>query len=169
MGVLPVEFCFLDTGYIDDLGGGRAVFRDNDLPSPARLATAGDRPRHAVSVAEPTQCREFASYPHRSTWLAGAWLESAGWTWPHPDEPLQQRSRISMPRSALVRELSQAEEQVAKDPDRIAHQRAVVSHHEEGGLDGAIARAILDQLGTLQRAHIADRDRLLAEARGQNG
>jgi hypothetical protein len=36
-------------------------------------------------------------------------------------------NRISMPRSALARELSQAKEQVAKDPDRIAHQRAVVS------------------------------------------
>jgi hypothetical protein len=51
-----------------------------------------------------------------------------------------------MPRSALARELSRAEEQV----------------------DGAIARAILDQLGTLQRAHIADRDRLLAEAALEN-
>jgi hypothetical protein len=69
-----------------------------------------------------------------------------------------------MPRSALERELSQAEEQVAKDPDRIAHQRAVVSRHQEGGLDSAIARAILDQLETLQCVHIADRDRLLAEA-----
>ena len=78
------------------------------------------------------------------------------------------QSRISMPRSALARELSQAEEQVAKDPDRIAHQRAVVSHHEEGGLDSAIARAILDQLGTLQRAHIAERDRLLVEAALEN-
>ena len=66
--------------------------------------------------------------------------------------------RISMPRSALARELSQAKEQVAKDPDRIAHQRTVVSRHEEGGLDSAIARAILDQLETLQRVHIADRD-----------
>jgi hypothetical protein len=74
------------------------------------------------------------------------------------------QSRTSMPRSALARELSQAEEQVAKDPDRIAHQRAVISHHGEGGLDSAIARAILDQLETLQRLHIADRDRLLAEA-----
>jgi hypothetical protein len=69
-----------------------------------------------------------------------------------------------MPRSTLARELSQAEEQIAKDPDRIAHQRAVVSHIEEGGLDSAIARAILEQLETLQRMHIADRDRLLAEA-----
>jgi hypothetical protein len=73
-------------------------------------------------------------------------------------------NRISMPRSALARELSQAKEQVAKDPERIAHQRAVVSRHEEGGLDSAIARAILEQLETLQRVHIADRDRLLAEA-----
>jgi hypothetical protein len=73
-----------------------------------------------------------------------------------------------MPRSALVRELSQAEEQVAKDPDRIAHQRAVVSHYEEGGLDRAIARAILEQLETLQRVHIADRHRLLAEAALEN-
>jgi hypothetical protein len=71
-----------------------------------------------------------------------------------------------MPRSTLARELSQAEEQVAKDPDRIAHQRAVVSHLEEGGLDSAIARAI--QLETLQRTHIADRDRLLAEASFEN-
>jgi hypothetical protein len=74
-----------------------------------------------------------------------------------------------MARSALARELSQAEEQVAKDQDRIAHQRAVVSHHEDEGLDSAIARAILEQLETLQRMHIADRDRLLAEASGQNG
>ena len=74
-----------------------------------------------------------------------------------------------MARSALARELSQAEEQVAKDQDRIAHQRAVVSHHEDEGLDSAIARAILEQLETLQRMHVADRDRLLAEARGQNG
>ena len=73
-----------------------------------------------------------------------------------------------MPHSALARELSQAEEQVAKDPDRIAHQRAVVSHLEEGGLDSAIARAILEQLETLQRMHIADRDRLLAEASLEN-
>jgi hypothetical protein len=73
-----------------------------------------------------------------------------------------------MPRSALARELSQAEEQVVKDPDRIAHQRAVVSRHEDGGLDSAIARAILEQLETLQRIHIADRDRLLAEAKNQN-
>jgi hypothetical protein len=63
-----------------------------------------------------------------------------------------------------MRELSQAEEQVAKDPDRIAHQRAVVSHHEEGGLDNAIARAILEQLETLQRVHVAERDRLLVDA-----
>jgi hypothetical protein len=74
-----------------------------------------------------------------------------------------------MPRSTLARELSQAEEQVAKDPDRIAHQRAVVSHLEEGGLlDSSIARAILEQLETLQRVHIADRDRLLAEAALEN-
>jgi hypothetical protein len=73
-----------------------------------------------------------------------------------------------MTRSALARELSQTEEQVAKDPDRIAHQRAVVSHHEQGGLDSAIARAILDQLETLQRVHIADRDRLLTEAAVEN-
>jgi hypothetical protein len=73
-----------------------------------------------------------------------------------------------MPRSALARELSQAKEQIGKDPDRIAHQRAVVSRHEEGGLDSAIARAILDQLETLQRLHIADRDRLLAEAALEN-
>jgi hypothetical protein len=64
--------------------------------------------------------------------------------------------------------LGQAEEQVAKDPDRIAHQRAVVSNHEEGGLDSAIARAILDQLETLKSAHIADRDRLVAEAALEN-
>jgi hypothetical protein len=56
----------------------------------------------------------------------------------------------------------------AGSDDRIAHQRAVVLHHEEGGLDSAIARAILDQLGTLQRAHIAERDRLLAEAALEN-
>jgi hypothetical protein len=78
------------------------------------------------------------------------------------------QSRISMPRSAFARELSQAEEQVAKDPDRIVHQRSVVSNQEEGGLDSAIARAILDQLETLQRLHIADRDRLLAEAAHAN-
>ena len=78
------------------------------------------------------------------------------------------KSEISMPRSTLARELSQAEEQVAKDPDRIAHQRAAISHHAEGGLDSAIARAILDQLETLQRVHIADRDRLLAEAAPEN-
>jgi hypothetical protein len=74
------------------------------------------------------------------------------------------QSRVSIARSALARELSQAEEQVAKDLDRITHQRVVVSHHEEGGLDSAIARAILEQLETLQRVHIADRDRLLAKA-----
>src|SRR5262245_57185209 len=62
----------------------------------------------------------------------------------------------SVPRSALARELGQVEEQVAKDPDRIAHQRAVLSNHEEG-LDSAIARAILEQLETLQRLHISDR------------
>jgi hypothetical protein len=73
-----------------------------------------------------------------------------------------------MPRSSLVRELSQAEEQVSKDPDRIAHQRAVVSDLEEGGLTSAIARAILEQLETLQRVHIADRDLLLAEAALEN-
>jgi hypothetical protein len=128
------------------------IFRDNDLPPEAR----GQLPsRHNAADSQ--------AYPHRSTWLAGAWLKSAGWTRPYHDKPLQRPSRISMPRSALARELSQAEEQVAKDPDRIAHQRAVVSRHEEGGLDCAIARAILDQLETLQRAHIADRDRLLAE------
>jgi hypothetical protein len=55
-----------------------------------------------------------------------------------------------------------------KDPDRIAHQRAVVSRHKDGGLDSSIARAILEQLETLQRIHIADRDRLLAEAKNQN-
>jgi hypothetical protein len=64
--------------------------------------------------------------------------------------------------------LSQAEEQVARDPDRIVRQRAVVSHHEEGGLDSAIARAILEQLETLQRMHIADRDRLLAKVALEN-
>jgi hypothetical protein len=65
---------------------------------------------------------------------------------------------------AHAREVSQAEEQVAKDPDRIAHQRTVVSHLDEGSLASAIALAILDQLETLQRVHIADRDRLLAKA-----
>ena len=84
-------------------------------------------------------------------------------SWP----PLPMQSRTSMPGSALARELRQAEEQVAKDPDRIAHQRAAISHHEEGGLDSAIARAILGQLETLQRVHIAYRDRLLAEAKNQ--
>jgi hypothetical protein len=74
------------------------------------------------------------------------------------------QSRVSIARSALARELSRAEDQVAKDPDRISHQRGVVSHHEDGGLDSAIARAILEQLETLQRVHIADRDRLLAKA-----
>jgi hypothetical protein len=74
------------------------------------------------------------------------------------------QSRVSFARSALARDLSRAEEQVAKDPDRITHQRAVVSQHEDGGLDSAIARAILEQLETLQRIHIADRDRLLAKA-----
>ena len=73
-----------------------------------------------------------------------------------------------MARSALARELSQAEDQVVKDSDRIAHQRAVVSRHEEGGLDRAIARAILYQLENLQRVHIADRDRLAAEASHEN-
>ena len=34
------------------------------------------------------------------------------------------KSDISMPRSALERELSQAEEHVVKDPDRIAHHLA---------------------------------------------
>jgi hypothetical protein len=78
------------------------------------------------------------------------------------------KSDISMPRSALERELSQAEEHVVKDPDRIAHQRAVVSRHEDEGLDSAIARAVLKQLEILQRIHIADRDRLLVEAKDQN-
>jgi hypothetical protein len=145
-----------------------AVFRDNDLAAEAGLAIAGDRPRMPGQLPSRHSPANSQAYPHRSTWLEDARLESAGWTWPHPHKPLQQQSRISMPRSALARELSQAEEQVAKDPDRIAHQRAVVSHHKEGGLDGAIARAILDQLGTLQRAHIADRDRLLAEAALEN-
>ena len=74
-----------------------------------------------------------------------------------------------MPLLSLVRKLSEAEERVAKDHDRIAHQRAVVSRHEDEDIDSAIARAILEQLETLQRMHVADRDRLLAEARGQNG
>jgi hypothetical protein len=78
------------------------------------------------------------------------------------------QSRTSIPRSALARELSKAEEQVGKDPGRIAYQRAVVSHHQEGGLDSAIARAVLDQLKTLQRLHIADRDRLLAKGTLEN-
>ena len=78
------------------------------------------------------------------------------------------QSRTSIPRSALARELSKAEEQVAKDPGRIAYQRAVVSHSQEGGLDSAIARAVLDQLKTLQRLHIADRDRLLAKGTLEN-
>jgi hypothetical protein len=78
------------------------------------------------------------------------------------------KSEISMPRSTLARELSQAEEQVVRDPDRIAHQRAVVSRQEDEGLDSAIARAVLEQLETLQRIHVADRDRLLAEAKNQN-
>ena len=79
-----------------------------------------------------------------------------------PPGPVRRPSRDFS--SALARELSQAEEQVAKDPDRIAHQRAVVSHHEADGLDSAIARAILEQLETLQSIHIAERDRLLADA-----
>ena len=83
-----------------------------------------------------------------------------------PPAPARRPSRNSS--SALARELSQAEEQVAKDPDRIAHQRAVISHHEPDGLDSAIARAILEQLETLQRMHIADRDRLLAKAALEN-
>jgi hypothetical protein len=73
-----------------------------------------------------------------------------------------------MPLLSLARKLSEAEERVAKDHDRIAHQRAVVSSHEAEGLDSAIARAILEQLETLQRMHIADHDWLLAEAKNQN-
>jgi hypothetical protein len=69
-----------------------------------------------------------------------------------------------MQRSSLVRKLSEAEELVAKDHDRIAHQRMIVSQHNDEGLDSEIARAILEQLETLQRIHVADRDRLLAEA-----
>jgi hypothetical protein len=122
---------------------------------------------HAASVAGPTRSRGFASLSTEINVAPGACLESAGWTWPHPPS-LYSGNRISMPRSALARELSQAKEQVGKDPDRIAHQRAVVSRHEEGGLDSAIARAILDQLETLQRVHLADRDRLLAEAALEN-
>jgi hypothetical protein len=68
-----------------------------------------------------------------------------------------------MPRSTLARELSEAEERVAKNLDRIAHQRMIVSQQDDEGLDMALARAILEQLETLQSIHIADRDRLLAE------
>jgi hypothetical protein len=125
-----------------------------------------------ASVAGPTQCRGFASLSTqidvarrrvariRRVDMALSRATARGAVTMH--------SRISMPRSALARELSRVEEQVAKDPHRIAHQRGVVSHHEEGGLDSAIARAILDQLETLQRVHIADRDRLLAEAAPEN-
>jgi hypothetical protein len=80
-----------------------------------------------------------------------------------PFARIHQQSRVSTPRSALARELSRVEEQVAKDPERIARQRAVVSNHKQEGLDSAIARAVLEQLETLQRVHIADRDRLLGQ------
>jgi len=124
---------------------------------------------HAASVAGPTQSRGFASL---STQIDVARRRVAKI---RPVDVALSRatarglavimqSRGSIVGSALSRELSQPEEQVAKDPDRIAHQRVVLSHHEEGGLDSAIARAILEQLETLQRLHIAERDRLLAKA-----
>jgi hypothetical protein len=71
--------------------------------------------------------------------------------------------------STLEQELTKAEERVANGCDRIAYQRAVISRHEHEGLDSAIARAILEQLETLQRTYIADRDRLLAEAGKNSG
>jgi hypothetical protein len=70
---------------------------------------------------------------------------------------------LSQRRPALELKLTLAEERVALGHDRIAYQREVVSGKEDNGLHGAIARAILGQLETSQRIHIAERDRLLAE------
>jgi hypothetical protein len=66
-------------------------------------------------------------------------------------------------RSSLQRKLTQAEERVSLGYDRIAYQREIVLEKDEERLDGAIALAILGQLEILQRIHIAERDRLLAE------
>jgi hypothetical protein len=57
--------------------------------------------------------------------------------------------------------LSQAEEQVAKAPDRISRQRAVVSHHEEGASIAQL-RGRFSINSKHCSADIADRDRLLA-------
>ena len=70
---------------------------------------------------------------------------------------------LSQRRPALEQKLTLAEERVALVGDTIMAQREVVSGKEDSGLDGAIARAILRQLETLQRIDIAERDRLLAE------
>jgi hypothetical protein len=68
-----------------------------------------------------------------------------------------------MHHSTLECELTKAEKWVAQGHDRVAHQRVVVLQHQDNGLDSAIARAILEQLETLQRTYIATRDQLLDE------
>jgi trehalose-6-phosphatase len=68
-----------------------------------------------------------------------------------------------MHHSTLERELTKVEKWVAQSHDRITHQRVVVLQHQDKVLDGAIARAILEQLETSQRTYIAKRDQLLEE------
>ena len=65
-----------------------------------------------------------------------------------------------MHHSTLERELTKAEKSVAQSHDRVTHQRGVVFQHRDKGLDGAIAQAILEQLETVQRTYITNRDRL---------
>jgi hypothetical protein len=100
-----------------------------------------ERGRAAASVARPTRSRGFASLSTQIDVARRGMPRIRRADMALSRQAFYSGSRISMPRSALARELSQAEEQVAKDPDRIAHQREVVSHHEEGGLFASIGRA----------------------------
>jgi hypothetical protein len=59
--------------------------------------------------------------------------------------------------------LALAEEHVQLGLVHIAKQHAIIAELERDGLDATLAREVLTTFEEMQRAHVADRDRLKAE------
>jgi hypothetical protein len=69
-----------------------------------------------------------------------------------------------MDREMIANHLALAEEHVRLGEEHIASQRAIVAELEAGGGQTlATAREVLQTFESMQRAHVADRDRLRKE------
>jgi hypothetical protein len=91
-----------------------------------------------------------------------------GRSWPiwsggdrRPDLPVE----TSMDRLMLENHLAEAMRHVREGERRVARQRQIVAELEKDSLEGAATQAkrLLQEFEKLQAAHIADRDRLLAQ------